>query len=249
MSRVHVGFLAAFAALVLGSIGASAALAGEVSFLLITELACGSGNFVVFCWENNANPETLLELEGEEEFTILSPSQVTLLSSLEGESVEITCESTYGFHTNNGATELGILILQESPLEEDYSVHASLLFLGCLLIGTLGTKCKIPTEKATAPLTGSPTSEEDLVFHPASGTVFIEIPIQQRSGCPATVLKTAKVTGTQLCTLENIQEDKTVHLLECGKSELKFAENEATFETHVELDPVHLNERWDITIG
>jgi hypothetical protein len=235
--RGAFGILAAFAIMALCGIGASTASA--VEFKLLTALTCEGGTQIVFCWENNANPNTLLELEGEEEVTILSPVAVTLLSTLGGESIEINCsliDATPG------------LILQTEPLVKSYTINATLLFLECLLVGTVGAKCKIPTEKATSALIATPTSAQDLVFKPETGTTFIEIPISQRSGCPSTLIKTAKVTGTQLCEFESTIStvDVTEHLLECGQSSLQFAENEASFYANTLVEPVHGNERSDI---
>jgi len=253
MSRlpcVTAAVLTTMAALALGGIGTTTASASEVSFLLLTSLACSSGELIAFCWESNASENTLLELEGEEEFTISAPSGITLLETLGGEETfEITCEATDAYHMTNGVTELGGLILQHSPLQQDYSINARFLFSGCLLIGLLGAKCKIPTEKATMPLVANPRSATDIVFEPESGTVFIEIPFEQRSGCSVAFMRTSALTGTQLCTWEGSTTSPalTERLLECGKSGLRFfLGEEATLEFDAFIEPVHLNSRWDI---
>jgi hypothetical protein len=259
MSRLHCsvfGLALAFALLAVCGLGVTSASA-EVKFEL-TVVACEGGTqngpgSIILCWENNENLETLLELKGEEEFTILSPIKVTLLASLEGESFEINCGLIDPYHLNSeDETELAGIILQWSPLVANYNVSGTyFLFLECKLLGALAAKkCSVPTERATVALDATPESETDLVFLPESGTTFIGIPIIKGSGCPTTLPAEPKVTGTQLCVWgqTSILVDQTEHLLECGKSSLKFAEsNEAEFAVDLEVEPVNLNERWDIT--
>jgi len=257
MSRLYRGICSALTALVvlaLCGIGAAAASA-EVSALLLKTGCSPVGTIVNLCWENTETENflTLLELEGEEEFTILSPLKLTLLSSLGEEAIEINCGLIDPLHLNSlHETELGGLLLQHSPLVANYSISETiLLFLECLLIGALGEQCKIPTEKGTFQLDAEPRSETDLVFLPESGTIFFGFVFEQRSGCPATVIGERQVTGTQLCEWEEptILDDLTAHLLECGKSSLRFGSSEEALalETALEIEPVHLNERWDIT--
>jgi hypothetical protein len=255
MSRLHLGFLAALAVLALCGTGAAPASAAEVKFEL-TVVPCEGGTgagSIILCWENNSELLTLLELLGEEEFTILSPVKLTVLTALEGESLEINCDLIDPYHLNGeGETELAGIILQTSPLHINYSISGTFfLFLECTLVGVLSVKCKLPTERATVALDATPESETDLVFLPESGTTFIGFPISQKSGCPATIVgKEPRITGTQLCVWgqASILIDQTEHLLECGKSSLKFAEeNELEVAVDLEIEPVHLNERWDIT--
>lgn len=252
MSRTKAllgSLLAVMAVLAMSGLGASSAMAVFPAELV--EEPCTGGKFINACWAPVKEGE-LLELRGEEEFLLLEEgvlggdTNVSLLAKFGAEDVHIVCEST-DLEEN--------LLLQASPLAENYLIDVKLLFLECKLEGALGKKCLVPVEKSTEALDGSPgTEERDVVFKPVTGTTFIVIPFSNNGTetCPATIKGEKKITGEQLClwdsTATEALTDVAEHVLNCEEagSSLKLGENAATFEAHYLVELVN-HEWWDIS--
>jgi hypothetical protein len=262
MSRVKSRLLCALGVLAVFAISGVAASTASAAFVL-KETACGSGSIVNLCWETAEKGTSLKQLSGEEEFLILLASGgVTLKATLGGSVVEIKCNDTIGFRTTKEVEEglpedFALLILQPEPLIANSTIDATLLFIECKLEKELGTLCVVPTEKETAALVGTvEENENNILFKPVSGTIFIEIPFSNNGSntCPSTIKGTKKVTGEQLCTWDTVLwpvlEDLEQHLLICKENvttppELQFAEQAAAFEADYEIALVN-EPIWDI---
>jgi len=239
-TKLIVGGIAAL--LAIGAIASTAS--AEFKF---TELECTNEGIPTLCLEFGSK---LFEAEGAETYLgKLTPGTIaTFLALISEEDLEITC----------GKDESTGEIVQISPLVSAVTAKRGILKLSeCRLIGTLGEKCKIPTEKATFDLEGTVINEMPIdagVVKAESGSVIMEIPIQQRQGCPATLIKTYRITGDDLCTAPEAEVDKVVHLGECSKEgsrSLLFDENEAIFEcmAEVELSGANKGRKWDVSLG
>jgi hypothetical protein len=227
--------IAALAALVVCGIATSTASAAPP--FVLTEKECKGGTNINFCYEKEKTGK-LFVFSGEEEFELLhepETSEIVLSSNL-GLPVIIDCKLADAQH--GGGKEDG-LILQPKPLEADATLEFEILFLECELLGELGEKCKIPAEKVTKNLVGvtEEKSDEFVLFKAKEGSIFIEIPFEEKKGCPATVKGNHNVTGELLCFINEPLVDAEEHLLICdpakggqkGKLFFASAENEATF--------------------
>jgi hypothetical protein len=239
--------LVMFAVLVAGGVAASSASAVEFK---LEETLCSGGNTIIFCYENETT-KALLELVGEEEFEILSPDPSSLTAKLGEETLTIECANASAGHGASTALfeSLG-LILQWTPLGSgslSYLVDLTLAFTKCAVTSPK-EKCAIQEPLITAPLDGTPETDEVIQFTPETGTTFAILNLENKgtATCPATIVGARKVVGTQLCTFAEALVDLTEHLIECGASELLFIENAVTFTLDASLLPDNLNERWDI---
>jgi hypothetical protein len=248
MSRLRLGVLSAVAVLAILAVGASTASAAEFT---LTKEECKSGTSIIFCYATSSGG-SLFELKGEEEFSLVAPDAITLLAELGGETINIGCTTTEALNESLGANGL---VLQHTPLgtgASNYLLNFVLFFSSCKLVGGISKKCEVPTTNLTNLLDGEPTSTEGVVFKPESGTIFIEIPLKNAGTetCPATIVGTRKVTGTQLCEWSGITTPTTAHLLTCAESSgLKFAENTASIDgVDWTVLPVNLGtDLWDIS--
>jgi len=216
-------------------ITAAATATASAEFKLETT-ACGSGTIVNMCWETASKGTSLKQLVGEEEFLLLLETGAILLLAIIGETeLAIHCNDTVGL-TGGAAEDEFLLILQPAPLLAKYTVDATLLFIGCVLEGTLGARCLVPVEKETTALTGTVEENENNILFTATGGVWIELPLTNNTPetCPATFKGTKKITGEQLCTWSSTTnpplEALEQHLLICGASELLFAEQSLLLE-------------------
>jgi hypothetical protein len=244
MSRIKltvVGILAAVALLAIGASSASAAFE-------LSATKCEAGTHIALCYGTTEKQASgLLELIGEEEFTILNEvagaSAITFKSKVGEEEVFIECTRT---EVRHGAELADGLFLQASPLTTNLVVDGFLHFSGCTLTKSAGLakKCKVPTEENTNALTGVPLNAEEIEFKPeAPATVFIEIPFTNNGVevCPATVAGNKAVKGFQVALLISPTEDLKEHLLETVLvSGLKFggSENAAEFKADYEIEPL-----------
>jgi len=259
MFKVKLSFvsvLAAFAALVISGFAASSASA---TFELTTKL-CSGGTNINLCYEE-AKTKELFEFKGTEEFELLheETSDIVLTSTFNGEKVVIDCGLADAEHTVEGKLVEDGLILQPEPLVKNTTLLFHLLFLECVLTGVLGEKCKIPAEKSTTELVGETEekSDEFIVFKPESGTIFIEIPFEEKAKCPATIKGNHNVTGEVLCFILEPLVDKVEHLLECnpekggqeGKLFFAASTNPATFliDDNVFLLGIKEEDPWSIS--
>jgi hypothetical protein len=219
----------------------------NVSAFTSLSTLCEGGSLIVFCSAEGTS-STLFELEGEEEFEILSPSSFTLLSTIGESHLSMSCTATEAKHEGleNG------LILQQTPLGaggSNYLLNAVLDFTGCKLIEPDTTKCEVPSSASWLSTVGEPSSAEDIVFKPESGTIFAELAIKSISGqtCPATIVGTHKVTGSQLCLFVGAGSALEAHLLECNTlSGLKLGESAAELTFDSSILPVYLGEDWAV---
>jgi hypothetical protein len=226
--------------------GASAAVASAE--FKITELECTDEGIPTLCLESGTK---LFEAQGAETYLgKLTPGTVaTLLTELGGEPIEITC----------GKDESTGEVVQTSPLVQAVvAKHGILKLSECQLLGTLGKKCKVPTEKSTTQLEGTVLEEMPVnagLVKPETGTTIIEVPFENKGSerCPSTILGTHKITGEDLCTSAESEVDETVHLGECVEagSKLHFGEESAIFEaiSEVELSGTNLGKKWDVSLG
>jgi len=230
-----IGMSIAILALTIGGLIASSA---QAAFTLTTK-ECNGSSLIILCYESQ-EAKTLLELEGEEDFE-LAVKPTTFLGTLAESEVAISCAATEAEHSGSPDA----LVVQPKPLEANMLVTMMLRFVGCKLTGTLGEKCTTPSENTMLSLDGEPASDEDLVFKPETGTAFMTISIQQKSGCPATIIGGHSVTGTQLCTLASALVTLPDHQVECNPtSGLKFGENTAHFTFNSPASPATLDECW-----
>jgi hypothetical protein len=171
---------------------------------------------------------------------------------LGGETIDIACKDTIGLSGGTTEDEF-LLILQPEPLVNDSTIEATLLLIECELTGTIGKKCAVPVEKATAKLTGTVEENENNVLFQAAGGVWLEFLFENKGveTCPATLKgNSKKLTGEDLCvwsaTENPILEDLEEHLLNCTEGGgLSFAEQPAKFDANYGIVLEH-EPFWDI---
>jgi hypothetical protein len=208
-----VGVLVAVAALAISAFASASAFA---SFELSSAL-CSGGTFDNVCWETAEKGTALKELVGEIPFEALLDKGVNFEFLVPAISVSILCEVAHVSPTKG-------LFLQASPLTANGTVDATIEFEGCAVTGALKGKCKTAVTNETVPLTGtwSLTTHGEITFKPTSGSIFIEVPLENEPGkteCPTTVagkhpVKIVEGTTGAAATLTEPLVDLKAHLLE-----------------------------------
>jgi hypothetical protein len=234
-----VTLLLLVAALAVSGIAASGASAAFV----LTETKCEGGALIAFCWSKEAT-SPLFELTGEEEFEALpkAGTEIALLFKLGTEGLHINCTDAHAVGK----------IVQTAPLETNYSLKKVVItFSGCTLETPIGTKCKVPVEKSTANLIGTPSSAEAVTFTPEAGSIFIEFEISNNGTetCPATLKGIKKVTGEQVCDFAEPGADQTSKEFLCLlESALLVAEQAAELHLTLIVKPINLGaDFWDVS--
>ncbi len=213
----------------------------------ITKVECSGSGIPTACIELEGK---LFEVKGEETYSGKLVSGTEILFRVPAIPIEIACSEDL----SSGTTK------QLSPGVEAVTATGTLRLSGCQLVGknAVAEKCAIPTEKETNLLAGTVIDEMPIKagkVEPASGTVIIELPFVSKTGqtCPATVIGTRKVTGSDTCFDPEAEVDKAVHTGECtkGASGLLFIEKVAEFECKAEAELSGANKglKGDVTLS
>ncbi len=217
----------------------AASSASAVVFTLTTE-ECTGGTGIGLCWsELEAESSPLLELTGKQTVRI-EGGHVTFKVATLG----ILCLKFLGEGTIN----------QEKPLTGGTTTITGLIitFEECELDepATLAIKCKVPVERSTKAITATLPNENEHMLKPSEGSVFIEIPIENKGTekCPAAVVGTHNVTGSV-----NIKiNEPLVHLLThtfsvINPTLLEFFSEKATLEAEGTISLPGLEDFWDLS--
>jgi hypothetical protein len=235
--------------LLASAVGASSASA----VFSLTETKCESGTTITLCWSKKEAGAELFELKGEEAFVALLDEHETaeehlLLVTLGGEAVHIVCTDTHAEGT----------AIQTEPLVKVPTVKTpKISFTTCSLLAEgAGLKCELSAESvkeiATTELVGTPKTDEEITFKPASGTVFAEFTIQKKGTATCLAAGTKKVTAPEGVTVLWIEplSDLEGHLLWIKEpAGLLVAEQAATLldSLKVHFPTLEESDWWDIT--
>jgi hypothetical protein len=254
MSRIRacvlgsLGVLVVFAA---SAVAASTAVAVEKFELLLEP--CREGKIVAFCWTEKEGEE-LLELSGNEEFSLEKDEGTMFLRAAFGETiVEIQCKKM----TNNNTGK----IVQPKPLEIDYEIkNLFITFEECAITSAIKTKCIVPATLKTKELKANPETDEavrkltekEIRVIPEANeeSPLMEVEIENNGGetCPAAIRGISEITGSQNCEWQEILTDLLEHLFHCEVtgSLLKFDKFVAEFTVLAEVKLLNLEDYWDI---
>jgi len=168
---------------------------------------------------------------------VLTESTVILANTeaapvLEAEGIgKVECEKGVAEPTLDETASEGLLIL---PFDITFSG-------ACKLAGAENKECKVKEPILTANISGTVTSTlegttGDANFSPSEGTLFATVNISKCEHEANIVVK-----GTQLCSIPKIEEEVTLHTLEClaGDGMLKNGTKKAEFlaKFDLTLDP------------
>jgi hypothetical protein len=236
--------------LLASAVGASSASAA----FELTAVKCESGTTITLCWSKKEVGAELFELKGEEPFVALLDEHETgeehlLQVTLGGESVHIVCTDTHAEGT----------AIQNEPLVKVGTVKTpKIVFSTCSMLAEgAGTKCELTPASAkeivSTELVGTPKTDEEITFKPATGEVFAEFGIQKKG--TATCLAAGaskKVTDPEGITVLWIEPltDLEGHLLWIKEpAGLLVAEQPATLLDSLKVHFTALEETdwWDIT--
>jgi hypothetical protein len=252
------GFLAMLAALIVCGIAASGASALEWE---LTAKLCAGGTNVNFCYEKTATE--LAEFKGTGEFEILpllGTQHILFEANLGGTVIHKVCGAVDAEHSEKEVLVPDGLVLQQKPLEASAVLEFHLRLLECKLEGTIGKKCKIPSELVTVPLTATfdGSSDSELTVKPVAGTIILSFPFENNGAekCPATLVGTKNVVGEVLCFIDKeakeALEDLEEHELICDpakggqEGKLFFATSENPLTLLAEVDIFILNVGTDL---
>jgi hypothetical protein len=249
MSRFRLLVLGVLAVGVVFAVAAASASA--VVFELTTTKCVAPEKTTTICWAPSPTGE-LAELKGEQSFTGAFSAEVTGEETLLGakfgtEEVHDTC---------TGATSLGT-VLQTKPLEvAPVGDVTALILTGCKVLEPLGKKCRIEEELRTNAIEAVVgASPEEVLFQPAPSAAGIFIGIKYSNNgsetCPAVIVGTQNIKGSQLCLWPHHAEDLATQLLFCETAGSKLTEGGNTLEflQAQEITLVGLNNFWDIVLA
>jgi hypothetical protein len=234
--------------LLASAVGASSASAA----FELTLVKCNEGTIIALCWSEKKQGAELFELKGEELFeALLDEHEVgeehLLQVTLGGESVHIECTDTHAFGEMH----------QPEPLVKDPTLIGLIVFSDCaLLLEGAGLKCELSAASAkeiiTAELSGTLTTDEDVMLKPVVGAVFAEFTIQKKGTATCLAAGKKKVTDPEGITVLWIEplEDLEGHLLWIKEpAGLLVAEQPATLldSLKLHLPTLELADWWDIT--
>jgi hypothetical protein len=235
--------------LLAAAVGASSASAA----FELTAVKCNEGTTIMLCWTTHEPGAELLALKGEELFEALLDEHETgeehlLQVTLGGESVHIVCTDTHAEGT----------AIQTEPLVKVPTVKTPKIgFTTCSLLAEgAGLKCELSAasakEIATTELVGTPKTDEEITFKPASGEIFAELTIQKKGTATCLAAGTKKITAPEGVTVLWIEplSDLAGHLLWIKEpTGLLLAEQPATLLDSLKVHFTTLEETdwWDIT--
>ena len=196
MTKVRLLLLGVLAAVAVGSVSSSSALA-------LSDSCPQASGFLAICIGGVANDETALPFTGVKEVGSASKLKVALLNNLE---VECTGAAATGEETQTVLSVVAAL--------KDVRID----FTGCKIVGALATKCKLSQElietvelKATIENGAVEAETKNLTFEPQAGTSFATFTVQEVSACPATVLGNKTAKGKVKATLDTCKGQSTTH--------------------------------------